>query len=115
MDEEGHTWLDLTALTYHFGTQCIPTPIAWYATQLPAVALQVGVFICFIIELPATLLLIAPSSFVLARRVGAVTQLALQLVFILASAAARCCYAVFADRTLTFELINPRKIIKMRG
>ena len=29
------TWRQLTALTYHYETQCIPTAIAWYAHQLP--------------------------------------------------------------------------------
>ncbi len=29
------TWRDLTALDYHFETQPLPTPLAWYAAQLP--------------------------------------------------------------------------------
>ena len=29
------TWRDLTALDYHFWTQPLPTPFAWYAAQLP--------------------------------------------------------------------------------
>jgi hypothetical protein len=29
-------WRDLTALTFHFETQPLPTPLAWYAHQLPA-------------------------------------------------------------------------------
>lgn len=29
------TWRDLTAMDYHFQTQPIPTPLAWYAHQLP--------------------------------------------------------------------------------
>jgi predicted DCC family thiol-disulfide oxidoreductase YuxK len=29
------TWHDLTALEYHFWTQPLPTPLAWYAAQLP--------------------------------------------------------------------------------
>jgi len=27
------TWENLTALERHFATQCIPTPISWYAHQ----------------------------------------------------------------------------------
>ena len=30
------TWRDLTALLYHYETQPLPTPLAWYAHQLPA-------------------------------------------------------------------------------
>ena len=55
LTEEGHTWLDLTALSFHFATQCIPTPLAWYASQLPDSALQMGVLICFVVEVPATI------------------------------------------------------------
>lgn len=29
------TWWKLTALQYHYATQCLPTPLAWYAHQLP--------------------------------------------------------------------------------
>lgn len=28
------TWLGLTALDYHYATQCLPTPLAWYAHQV---------------------------------------------------------------------------------
>lgn len=31
------TWLKLTALDFHYATQCLPTPLAWYAHQLPSV------------------------------------------------------------------------------
>jgi len=29
------TWWGLTALDWHYESQCIPTPIAWYAHQMP--------------------------------------------------------------------------------
>jgi hypothetical protein len=29
------TWRSLTALTFHYETQPIPTPLAWYAHHLP--------------------------------------------------------------------------------
>jgi len=29
------TWWGLTALHYHYETQCIPGPLAWYAHHLP--------------------------------------------------------------------------------
>ena len=29
-------WRNLSALSYHFLTQPLPTPLAWYAAQLPA-------------------------------------------------------------------------------
>src|SRR5205823_6122564 len=30
------TWRNLTALRYHYETQPLPTPVAWYAHQLPS-------------------------------------------------------------------------------
>ena len=33
-------WRDLSALSYHFLTQPLPTPLAWYAAQLPAGVLK---------------------------------------------------------------------------
>ena len=37
------TWWDLSALYWHFESQCIPSPVAWYARKLPEWALQTGV------------------------------------------------------------------------
>ena len=78
----GTTWEALTALHYHFATQCIPTPIAWYLAQgLPQSALQLGVVFAFVVELPATGLLLLPTA--TARRVGVGVQLLLQLLIAL--------------------------------
>ena len=54
------TWRDLSALEYHFWTQPLPTPLAWYAARLPhsllvggtAATLAVEVGIVFLIFLP---------------------------------------------------------------
>jgi predicted DCC family thiol-disulfide oxidoreductase YuxK len=54
------TWRDFTALEYHFWTQPLPTPLAWYAAELPhwllvgatAATLVVEVGIVFLIFLP---------------------------------------------------------------
>ena len=35
-DDPNHpTWHQLTALTFHYETQCLPNPLAWYVHQLP--------------------------------------------------------------------------------
>ena len=34
------TWENLTALEFHFATQCIPTPLAWFAHQMPPFLLR---------------------------------------------------------------------------
>ena len=33
-------WRDLSALSYHFFTQPLPTPLAWYAAHLPPAVLK---------------------------------------------------------------------------
>jgi len=45
------TWRNLSALNYHYFTQPLPTPIAWYAAQLPDWFNQFSVMMVFAIEL----------------------------------------------------------------
>eukprot|EP00501_MAST-03F_sp_TOSAG23-6_P002195 GSMAST32.ASY1.ANO1.2295.1 assembled CDS len=52
------TWKSLTALDYHYATQCIPTPFAWFAHQLPPFYQQLSVGICLLIEIPLSILII---------------------------------------------------------
>jgi uncharacterized membrane protein YphA (DoxX/SURF4 family) len=47
------TWRDLTALDYHFETQPIPTPLAWYAHWLPASVHKFFVLAMYVSELIA--------------------------------------------------------------
>eukprot|EP00854_Cymbomonas_tetramitiformis_P028304 gene28304-35062_t len=55
------TWLGLSALNYHFATQCIPTPLAWYMHQLPEKVLRWGAVAVLWLEGPAALLLLSPA------------------------------------------------------
>lgn len=75
------TWESLSALEYHFATQCIPTPLAWYAHQLPPILLRIGVAITLLIEIPLTFLLLSPALTI--RRFGVVCQWLLQALIIL--------------------------------
>jgi hypothetical protein len=45
------TWRDLTALAYHYETQPLPSPLAWYAHHLPLWVDQVSVAGVLVIEL----------------------------------------------------------------
>jgi hypothetical protein len=54
------TWANLTALQYHFETQPLPTPLAWYIQQLPAVVLKGMAVMMFVSELVAPLLIFGP-------------------------------------------------------
>jgi hypothetical protein len=54
------TWRNGTALLVHFQTQPIPTPLAWYAHQLPPWFLIASCWMVFFIELLVPLLVFAP-------------------------------------------------------
>ena len=53
-------WWNLTALDYHFLTQPLPTPLAWYAAQMPAGLLVFATGSMFVIELILPFLIFAP-------------------------------------------------------
>ena len=70
-------WRGLTALTYHYWTQPLPTPLAWWANRLP---LGVQKFSCgamFAVELGAPWLLLGP------RRVRAAGAAAIAALMVL--------------------------------
>jgi lipase maturation factor 1 len=54
------TWSNLTALEYHYFTQPLPTPVAWYAAQLPDWFQHISVVGVFIIELILPFFIFAP-------------------------------------------------------
>lgn len=54
------TWWGLTALKYHFETQPLPTPLAWYAHALPMPALRLGTGFALIVELVLPFLIVLP-------------------------------------------------------
>ncbi len=63
------TWADLSALTYHYWTQPLPTTFAWYADRLPDWLHELSCLLMFIIEFGAPLLIWVP--YVAVRRTGA--------------------------------------------
>jgi len=54
------TWSGLTATTYHYWTQPLPTPLAWYMNQLPLAFHKGEVLITFFVELIVPFLIFAP-------------------------------------------------------
>ena len=54
------TWRGLTALNYHFETQPLPSPLAWYAHHLPPGLLAVATACVLIIELVVPFLVWLP-------------------------------------------------------
>ena len=54
------TWRHLTALDYHFWTQPLPTPLAWYAAKLPHPVLMAATAASLAIEVGLIFLVFAP-------------------------------------------------------
>jgi predicted DCC family thiol-disulfide oxidoreductase YuxK len=53
-------WWDLSALSYHFFTQPLPTPLAWYAEHLPPSVLRIATAGLFCVELLLPFLIFCP-------------------------------------------------------
>ena len=54
------TWRDFTALQYHFWTQPLPTPLAWYAAELPDWLLIGATAATLVVELGSVFLIFLP-------------------------------------------------------
>jgi hypothetical protein len=73
-------WRNLTALHYHYETQPLPTPLAWYMYQLPMAAQKVSTAFTFFAELLVPALFFAPRP---VRRIAAWITIALQVLILL--------------------------------
>ena len=74
------TWRNLTALRFHYETQPLPTPVAWYLHQLPLGFQKASTLVVFLVELVVPFLFFAPKRL---RHIGAWITIALQLLIIL--------------------------------
>lgn len=75
------TWWGLTALDYHYESQCIPSPLAWYAHQLPHWFQRLSVVATYFIESVTPILFFMPVRSL--RLVGFWLQVFLQVLIIL--------------------------------
>jgi lipase maturation factor 1 len=73
-------WWDLTALRYHYESQPLPTPLSWYAHQLPPWFQALSTIVLFGIELGAPFFLFAPRRL---RLIGLAGLLGLQILIAL--------------------------------
>jgi hypothetical protein len=73
------TWRNLTALGYHYHTQPLPTPIAWYMDHLPSAFQKASTAFTLFAEVIAPFLFFAPRR---VRYVGAWITVVLQLLII---------------------------------
>jgi uncharacterized membrane protein YphA (DoxX/SURF4 family) len=74
------TWRGLTALGFHYETQPLPTPIAWYAHRLPSSFHTFSTALVFVVELVVPFLIFAPRKL---RFCGALLLAGLQLLIML--------------------------------
>lgn len=61
-------WRNLTALDFHYYTQPLPTPVAWYMSQLPGWFQKLSVLFVFAVEIGVPFLFLAPRRL---RQAGA--------------------------------------------
>jgi hypothetical protein len=94
-------WRDLTALSYHYLTQPLPTPIAWYMYQLPLWFQKASTAFVFFVELLVPFLIFAPLQL---RRIAAGLLIGLQVLILLTGnytffnlLAIALCVFLFAD------------------
>jgi hypothetical protein len=74
------SWWNLSALRYHYETQPLPTPLAWWANLLPAWFQACSMMVMFGVELGAPFLLFAPRRL---RLIGVASLLMLQALIAL--------------------------------
>ena len=74
------TWRNFTALSYHYETQPLPTPLAWYMQQLPAAVQKFSTGFVFFTELVVPFLFFGPRS---VRRVAGWITIGLQVLILL--------------------------------
>uniref|UniRef100_A0A1A7XG43 Lipase maturation factor n=1 Tax=Iconisemion striatum TaxID=60296 RepID=A0A1A7XG43_9TELE len=109
------TWWGLTALTYHYETQCIPTPLAWFAHQLPVWWQKLSVVGALVIEIPVPLLFFSPLR---RLRLGAFyMQVLLQVLIVLSGnynffnlLTLILCLSLLDDRHVRFWLCKTDKV-----
>jgi predicted DCC family thiol-disulfide oxidoreductase YuxK len=65
-------WWNLSALSYHFVTQPLPTPLAWYAAHLPPGLLKFATGSTFVVELALPFLIFGPRRLRFAAAYGIV-------------------------------------------
>ena len=75
------TWWGLTALPTHYESQCIPTPLAWNAFQLPEYFQKLSVAGTYFIEIGLVFLFFAPTSHM--RKLSCLHQIKLMVVIML--------------------------------
>lgn len=113
-------WRNLHALRFHFMTQPLPNPVAWYVYQFPGWLLDLLTFLTLAFELGCPWLLFFPRR---ARHIGATLLIMLQLLIMATGNYAffnwltiAICLLAFDDRTLRpLYSILRRSVVTVRS
>jgi lipase maturation factor 1 len=73
------TWRDATALGYHYETQPLPTPLAWYVNQMPPWFDALSTYLMFVVELIVPLFMFGGLR---ARIFAAIATVGLQIIIL---------------------------------
>ncbi|HEY1240033.1 MAG TPA: lipase maturation factor family protein, partial [Bryobacteraceae bacterium] len=101
------SWRGLTALHYHYETQPLPTPVAWYMYQLPMAFHKASTAFVLFAEVAAPFLFFAPRRF---RYAGAWITIALQLLILITGN-----YTFFNLLTIVLALflfVEPKRVAR---
>jgi hypothetical protein len=74
------SWRHFTALNFHYWTQPLPTPLAWYANLAPAWFQSISVGVVFAVELIVPFLMLAPRR---VRHFAGIATIAFQCLIFL--------------------------------
>ncbi len=74
------TWRNLTALAFHYQTQPLPTPLAWYMVQLPMWFQKLSGLLVFAVELVLPFLIFGPRKL---KQIAGAGIILLQVLIIL--------------------------------
>ncbi|XP_048585102.1 lipase maturation factor 2 isoform X2 [Nematostella vectensis] len=107
LNSECDTWWNLTALDWHYESQCIPTPLAWYAHQLPKWFQRLSVVLTYVILIVLSILFFAPVRSL--RIFSFYAQIFFQLLIILTGnynffnlLAVLACFSILDDEHIKF-------------
>ncbi len=103
------TWRDLTAMTYHYETQPLPTPFGWFAHHLPDPILLFSTASVFALELLLPLLIFAGRRARLAVAVGTVF---LQILILLTG---NYCFFNLLTIALCLMLLDDGQLMRLRS
>ena len=105
------TWRNLTALSFHYWTQPLPTVVGWFAAHLPMAFQKASTFMVFVVELGLPGLMFAPRRL---KHIAAFGTIGLQLLILLTGnytffnlLALALCLFLFDDRFFLRRKFKP--------